>query len=151
MSDNGAASILIVDDEEDIRAVLSARLEAAGFHVGTVGNGMEALNRIRSETPNLIILDVMLPGVDGFGVCAMVKRDQRFNRIPIIILTARTQAQDRHTSFALGADAYMTKPFRADELLGKIRELLDGHGNGSSPKPQPEGADERVPASEAAS
>jgi DNA-binding response OmpR family regulator len=132
--------VLVVDDEEDIRMVLQARLETAGYQVLTAINGMEALDRIRSNPPDIVILDVMLPGIDGFGVCAMIKRDQRYSRIPVILLTARSQPQDRATGAALGADAHLLKPFRADELLAEVRRLLNGHG----------AANERVPATEAA-
>ena len=132
--------VLVVDDEEDIRMVLQARLETAGYEVRTAINGMEALDRIRSSPPDLVILDVMLPGIDGFGVCAMIKRDQRYSRIPVILLTARSQPQDRATGAALGADAHLLKPFRADELLAEVRRLLNGRG----------AANERVPATETA-
>jgi DNA-binding response OmpR family regulator len=131
--------ILIVDDEEDIRAVLQARLEAGGYRVETASTGMEALEKIRASSYDLIVLDLMLPGIDGFGVCAMVKRDQRFSRIPVVMLTARSQPQDRKTGQSLGADAYLTKPFRPDELLAEIRRLLNG-GLQSSPAATPDGA-----------
>ena len=124
MTDSQAQTILIVDDEEDIRAVLQARLEAAGFQVRTASNGMDALERIRSDPPDLIILDIMLPDITGLDVCALVKRDRRLRRIPIILLTARSQPRDRLTGAALGADAYMNKPFSADELLAEVRRLL---------------------------
>ncbi len=141
MADQRGPAILIVDDEEDIRAVLQARLETAGYEVRSAETGMEALERIRTDPPDLIVLDLMLPGIDGFGVCAMVKRDQRFSKIPIIMLTARSQPQDRSTGAALGADAFLTKPFRADELLTQIHLLLNGKRTN----------DERVPATETAS
>ncbi len=123
--ENGHKTILVVDDEEDIRFVLEARLTAAGFRVETAANGMEALSRIRSSPPDLIVLDLMLPGIDGFGICGMVKRDQRFSRIPVVMLTARVQPNDRKTSARLGADAFVAKPFQAEELIGRIRELLN--------------------------
>lgn len=118
-------TILVVDDEPDIRLILKARLEAAGYRVETAGNGLEALNCIRSQPPDLVILDLMLPGMDGYAVCAMLKRDRRFSHIPIIILSARSQAQDRKTGVALGADAYLTKPFQPQELLATIEQLID--------------------------
>jgi DNA-binding response OmpR family regulator len=139
--DGHLARILVVDDEPDIRLVLEARLQTAGFAVETADDGLQALSRIRSNPPDLVVLDLMLPGIDGFGVCAMVKRDQRFNRLPIIMLTARSQPNDRSTGEAMGADAYMTKPFRADELLAKIRELLNAALT----------IDERIPTPETAS
>jgi len=134
MTDTQNRTILIVDDEEDIRAVLQARLEAAGFRVRTASNGMDALDSIRSDPPDLVILDVMLPDITGLDVCALVKRDRRLRKIPIILLTARSQPQDRLTGAALGADAYMNKPFNADELLAEVRRLLVGQ----------EGMDERA-------
>lgn len=143
---NGRRTILVVDDEEDIRLVLEARLAAAGFRVETAANGMEALSKIRTSPPDLVVLDLMLPGIDGFGICGMVKRDQRFSRIPIVMLTARVQSNDRKTSAKLGADAFVAKPFQAEELIGRIRELLspvppDGAGTAdvslSTPLPTP--------------
>lgn len=116
----GRSRILVVDDEPDIRLVLQARLEAAGYSVSTAATGLDALNSVRSAPPDLVLLDLMLPGMDGFSVCAMLKRDQRFNRIPILMLTARSQ---------VGADAYLTKPFQAAELLAEVRRLLES-GNG---------------------
>ena len=120
-------TVLIVDDEEDIRAVLQACLEAAGFQVRTASSGMDALERIRSNPPDLIIHDVMLPDITGLDVCALVKGDRRLRRIPFILLTARSQPQDRLTGAALGADAYMNKPLNADELLAEVRRLLAGY------------------------
>jgi DNA-binding response OmpR family regulator len=127
MTDPQTRTILLVDDEEDIRAVLQACLEAAGFQVLTASNGMDALERIRSNPPDLIIHDIMLPDISGLDVCALIKRDRRFRRIPIILLTARSRPQDRLTAAALGADAYMNKPLKADELLAEVRRLLAGH------------------------
>lgn len=117
-------TVLVVDDEPDIRLILQARLEAAGYRVETASNGLEALNRIRTQPPDLVILDLMLPGMDGFAVCAMLKRDQRFSHIPIVILSARSQAQDKKTGTSLGADAYITKPFQPQELLSTIEQLI---------------------------
>lgn len=129
-------TILVVDDEPDIRLILQARLEAAGYRVDTAANGLEALNKIRNQTPALVILDLMLPGMDGFAVCAMLKRDQRFSELPIIILTARSQPQDRKTGTALGADAYLTKPFQPQELLKTIEQLLERKPVVASESPQ---------------
>ncbi|MEO0073294.1 MAG: response regulator [candidate division WOR-3 bacterium] len=116
--------ILVVDDEPDILLVVTARLENAGYQVQSATSGMEALSLVRSSPPDLILLDVMLPGIDGFSVCAMLKRDQRFSHIPILMLTARSQVGDRQTGMAVGADAYLSKPFRAEELLAEVKRLL---------------------------
>lgn len=124
MNDNRQRLILVVDDEEDIRFILRTRLEAAGFRVETAADGLEGLNRARQLRPDLILLDLMLPGIDGFSVCAMLKRDQQFNSIPIVILSARSQQKDFDTGIALGADAYLTKPFTGTDLLARVRQLL---------------------------
>jgi len=123
---NGAspATILVVDDEPDLLLVVQTRLETAGYRVETATDGLDALNRVRARPPDLIVLDLMLPRMDGFAVCAMLKRDQRFSRIPVIILSARSQPQDIKTATTLGADAYITKPFLPAELLHKVAELL---------------------------
>lgn len=119
-----ARTILVVDDEEDIRAVLSARLEAAGFQVRSAARGLEALESIRSDPPSLVVLDLMLPDLDGLSVCAMVKRDRGLRCIPVILLTAKSRSEDRITGMALGADAYLNKPFKAEELLAEVRRLM---------------------------
>ncbi len=118
------ARILVVDDEEDIRIILRARLEAEGFEVQTAENGLEALTRARAWRPDLIVLDLMLPGIDGFSVCAMLKRDRQFSHIPILILSARSQLNDIQTGKTVGADDYLTKPFTTTGLLERINRLL---------------------------
>lgn len=129
MDESPARTILVVDDEEDIRTVLGARLEAAGYRVRTASGGLDALDSIRADPPDLVVLDVMLPDIDGLGVCALVKRDRRLNRIPILLLTARSQPRSRLTEVERSADAYMSKPFQTDELLAEIRRLLADKGS----------------------
>jgi DNA-binding response OmpR family regulator len=124
-SSNGRRTILVVDDEADIRLVLEARLAAAGFRVQTAVNGREALGRIRLDPPDLVVLDLMLPGIDGFGICGILKRDQRFSSIPVVMLTARSESKDRKLSAKLGADLYLTKPFKPAELVEHVRDLLE--------------------------
>ncbi|MDD5449477.1 MAG: response regulator [Candidatus Omnitrophica bacterium] len=116
--------ILIVDDEADLVEVIKIRLEAAGFSTIIAHDGQEGLNKARKDNPDLIILDLMLPKIDGYKVCAMLKRDQRYMKIPIVMLTARAQESDMKLSKEVGADAYITKPFEPQALLGKIEELL---------------------------
>lgn len=125
MSQPNNYRLLVVDDEPDIQMVVKARLEAAGYSVETAADGLDALRQVRANPPDLVVLDVMLPGMDGFAVCAMLKRDQHFSRIPIIMLSARTRPQDRSTGANVGADAYLAKPFQPAELLGEIRRLLE--------------------------
>ncbi|MCX5687872.1 MAG: response regulator [Candidatus Omnitrophica bacterium] len=117
--------ILIVDDEEDILNVLRFRLEANNYEVLSASDGQEGLNKARSEKPNLIILDLMLPKLDGYKVCRMLKFDESYKAIPIIIFTARAQKNDEELGMEMGADAYIAKPFEPAILLGKIKELLE--------------------------
>jgi DNA-binding response OmpR family regulator len=116
--------ILVVDDEEDISFSLSRRLSAVGFDVICAEDGVEGLRRAQTESPDLIVLDLMLPKMDGFKVCRLLKFDERYKRIPIIMLTARSQDDDVALGREMGAEAYMTKPFDSGELLQKIQELL---------------------------
>lgn len=119
--------ILLVDDEVDIVTVVRLRLESSGYEVIVARDGKEALNTARSLRPDLIILDLMLPGMDGFHVARMLKYDTHYKDIPIIMLTAKTGEDSRKTGEQVGADAYMNKPFEAEKLMAKIRELLAAH------------------------
>jgi len=118
--------ILVVDDEPDLVDMVKMRLEANGYEVIIAYNGQEALDKARSEKPDLIILDLMMPKMDGFHVCGLLKRDMRFSKMPIVIFTARAQQEDIIMSQEAGADAYLMKPFEPKALLGKISELLAG-------------------------
>jgi len=116
--------ILVVDDEPNIVALLESRLQADGYDVISAGDGLSALNMARSENPDLIILDLMLPEMDGYKVCAMLKFDVKHMTTPIIMLTARAQESDQQMGVAMGADAYFVKPFDGKQLMGKVKELL---------------------------
>lgn len=116
--------ILLVDDEEDILALVRVRLEANNYEVITAKDGQEGLNLARSIKPDLIVLDLMLPKIDGYKVCRILKFDSRYKDIPIILFTARSKEEDKKTGFITGADAYITKPFEPKTLLSKIKELL---------------------------
>lgn len=116
--------ILLVDDEHDLVETVTFRLEANGYKVIPAYDGQEALDKARKEKPDLIILDLMLPKMDGYKVCAMLKRDQRYMKIPIIMFTARAQESDEKLGKEVGAEAYITKPFDPKVLLAKIGELL---------------------------
>lgn len=116
--------ILIVDDEKDLVDMVKMRLETAGYESITAYDGQEGLTKARKEKPDLIILDLMLPKIDGYKVCTMLKRDQRYMKIPIVMFTARAQESDEKLGKEVGADAYITKPFEPKALLGKIEELL---------------------------
>jgi DNA-binding response OmpR family regulator len=118
--------ILLVDDEVQLVEMVKLRLEANDYDVITAYDGQEALDKARGEKPDLIILDLMLPKVDGYKVCRMLKFDEKYKSIPIILFTARAQESDEKMGFEVGADAYIIKPFEPQILLGKIKELIKG-------------------------
>jgi DNA-binding response OmpR family regulator len=121
-------NILIVEDEVDILQLLKYNVELAGFEVSTAPNGYEALSLAKRQLPNLIILDLMLPGMDGFEVCKELKRAAETRHIPIIMLTAKGEEVDRIVGLELGADDYVVKPFSPRELTLRIRAVLRRSG-----------------------
>ena len=121
------SKILIVDDESHIRLLIEQTLEEledAGVEIMTSDNGADALETIKTEKPNLVFLDVMMPRMNGFDVCQTVKRELNLNEVYIIMLTAKGQEYDRQRGAEVGADVYMTKPFDPDELLAQARQVL---------------------------
>jgi len=116
--------ILIVDDEVDLVETIRFPLEMEGFQVLVSYNGEEGLNLARKENPNLILLDLMLPKLDGYKVCRLLKFDERYKHIPILMLTAKTQEKDRILGMETGADEYITKPFDLDQLVEKVKAYL---------------------------
>ncbi|MBI5699555.1 response regulator [Candidatus Saganbacteria bacterium] len=106
--------------------MLFARLNSQGFEVKVEANGMSGLKTARAWKPDLMILDIMLPEMDGYKVARLLKFDEVYKNIPIIMLTARTQDTDRQKGKEAGADAYITKPYEPEELMAKIKELLKG-------------------------
>ena len=119
-----AKRILLVDDERDLVETVTFRLEANNYEVLVASDGQEGLNKARTEKPDLIILDLMLPKIDGYKVCRMLKFDEHYKAIPIIMFTAKAQQKDEDLGKEMGADAYVTKPFEPEILLKKISELL---------------------------
>jgi two-component system alkaline phosphatase synthesis response regulator PhoP len=116
--------ILVVDDEEDILELVSYGLTKAGYHVSKVTSGEDAIKAARSKLPDLVLLDLMLPGVDGLEVCNTLKRDPRTANIPVVMLTARGEEADIVTGLELGADDYITKPFSPRVMLARIKAVL---------------------------
>jgi len=114
-------TILVVDDERKIVTVLKGYLEQAGFRVVTAGDGQTALTTFRHEKPDLVILDLMLPGMDGLDVCRILRRE---SAVPIIMLTARAEEADRLIGLELGADDYVVKPFSPREVVARVRAVL---------------------------
>ena len=118
------AKILVVEDERDIVELLKYNLKQENFEVDTVRNGADALQRAVDSPPDLILLDLMLPEVDGLIVCRLLKNDPRTKKIPIIMLTAKTEECDRVTGLELGADDYISKPFSPREVVLRINAVL---------------------------
>ena len=120
--------ILVVDDEPSIVKMVGKRLEVEGFQVSVAVDGQEGLAKAQSEQPDLIILDLMLPKLNGYEVCTMLKQDVRYQKIPILLFTAKTQDKDEQLGMECGANAYVRKPFRVPELLETIRKLIAAGG-----------------------
>jgi DNA-binding response OmpR family regulator len=122
---NKKYKILVSEDNPDIRKILVMRLEINGYHVIQAQDGEEAMDKIKQETPDLIMLDLMMPKISGFEVCRMVKFDDKYKDIPIIVLSALDQQGDREKAIENGADAYFIKPFDLELLLSKIKSLIN--------------------------
>ncbi len=116
--------VLIVDDDPDILRLISYNLSQAGWRAVTATTGREALRSLREARPDLVILDLMLPDIDGYEVCRTIRREQGLQDIPVIILTARGEEIDRVQGFEIGADDYVTKPFSPKELVLRVRSVL---------------------------
>jgi two-component system OmpR family response regulator len=116
------ARLLVVDDEPNILELLSASLRFAGFDVATATNGNEALRVAASYQPDLVVLDVMMPGLDGFEVVRRMRKDEQ--RVPVLFLTAKDATEDKVAGLTLGGDDYITKPFSLEEVIARIRAVL---------------------------
>jgi len=116
--------VLVVDDEEDIQELVRYNLVRNGFDVTVVGTGEEALESARAKVPDLILLDLMLPGIDGLEVCTVLKHEQKTAHIPIVMLTARGEESDVVAGLELGADDYITKPFSPRVLVARVKAVL---------------------------
>ncbi len=116
--------IMIVDDEMATLLPLKRSLEAEGYAIIEAVNGYEAIEKSKKELPELIVLDLMLPGIDGFEVCTQLKKDELTEKIPVIMLTAKDGVRDKVEGLEMGADDYVTKPFNLKELKARIRNVL---------------------------
>ncbi|TMK46981.1 MAG: response regulator transcription factor [Actinobacteria bacterium] len=121
MKDVTQQTVLVVDDEEAIAEAVRARLQSEGFQVAVAGDGPEAIALCEQIRPDLVVLDLMLPGMDGLEVCRQIQRDRW---VPVLMLTARTEEADKVAGFAVGADDYLTKPFSLRELVVRVRAIL---------------------------
>jgi two-component system OmpR family response regulator len=127
------ARLLVVDDEPNIVELLSASLRFAGFEVATAANGTDAVQAARTFRPDLVVLDVMMPDLDGFAVARRLREGGA--RVPIVFLTARDATADKVTGLTLGGDDYVTKPFSLEEVVARIRAVLRRTAGGASPTP----------------
>ncbi len=119
-----AAQVLVVEDERDIAALLAYHLTREGYRVRTVGGGHEALEAVRHERPDLVVLDLMLPGLSGYEIIGELRRGEDTRDVPIIVLTARREEADRIRGLEMGADDYLTKPFSPQELVLRVGAVL---------------------------
>lgn len=116
--------LLLVEDEEALVELMKVRLETNDYEVMVAGDGQQGLEMARQYRPDLIVLDLMLPRMNGYEVCALLKQDKNYSNIPILIFTARAQENDKKLALDVGADDYIVKPFEPPALLAKIDKLL---------------------------
>ena len=116
--------IVVVEDDEKIVTMIMTSLGREGFNIKSASDGISGLNMVKKEIPDLLILDLMLPGLDGFDVCREIRMDRRTAQIPIIILTCKSEEIDRILGLELGADDYITKPFSPRELMARVKAVL---------------------------
>jgi len=124
MSARPLTRILVAEDDPDIGSLLEHYLKKAGFLATVVMSGREVMPQIKRDTPDLVVLDLMLPGLDGLQVCRAIRSDSATAAIPIIMLTAKSEESDRIVGLELGADDYITKPFSPNEVVARVRALL---------------------------
>ena len=121
-----AKRVLLAEDEPNIVESLTFMLERAGFEVAVESDGRRALDAARTETPDVLVLDVMLPEMDGFEILRQLRSDQRGASLPILMLTAKGQREDREMALKCGADLFITKPFANAEIVSAVKKLSDG-------------------------
>lgn len=122
-------SVLVVDDEPMARTLLRLMLVRAGFDVVEAEDGFDALDKVKRATPDVMILDVMMPGMDGFSVCAHVRNDMEIAELPIIMLSAKTDLDSVNKGLSIGANRYLTKPISPEELTRQVHEVLKTESN----------------------
>jgi DNA-binding response OmpR family regulator len=121
---NGTPTILVADDEEDLRELVSYRLSRSGYEVVEAVDGQEAFELATERTPDLMVLDVMMPRLDGYELTRRVREQDSLRSVPVILLTARSQESDVSRGFDVGVDDYLKKPFNPDELVARVRAVL---------------------------
>ncbi len=129
-----ALKVLVCDDERHIVRLIQVNLERQGYQVITAFDGKEGLEKIRSERPNLVVLDVMMPYLDGFEVLKTLRREPETQNLPVIMLTAKAQDKDVFEGYHYGADMYLTKPFNPMELVAFVKRISQGNDDTGGPK-----------------
>ena len=128
MSDSGTdltgTKVMVIDDSKTIRRTAETLLKKAGCSVVTATDGFEALSKITDNQPDIIFIDIMMPRLDGYQTCALIKRNQNYKSTPVILLTSKDGLFDRARGRIVGSDQYLTKPFTKEELLGAIKEYI---------------------------
>ena len=117
--------IIIVEDDKDINSLIAYNLRKEGFMVEQVFDGASAMQKMKEEVFNIVILDIMLPGIDGFDICKEIKNDLRYSRSFIVVVSAKCHEQDKLYAHLLGADCYLTKPFNLTSLLGAVSQISE--------------------------
>src|SRR5579884_544517 len=132
MSEPKAKKILVVDDESDVTELVAYHLKAKGFQVETVNDPNSSIGLARSFLPDLVILDVMMPDLNGIQICRMLRADPKLKRVPVVFLTAKAEEADRIAGLETGADDYLSKPFSTKELVLRIQSILRRVADGAS-------------------
>ncbi len=127
-----SCKVMIIDDSKTIRRTAETLLKKEGCHVVTATDGFEALAKIVDEKPDIIFVDIMMPRLDGYQTCALIKNNSVFRDTPVVMLSSKDGLFDRARGRIVGSDLYVTKPFTKDELLGAIRNLVTGHAGEKS-------------------
>jgi CheY-like chemotaxis protein len=122
--------ILVVDDHPDIQALASMVLEAEGFRVRTAGTGLAALEVLEEDEVDLVLLDINMPEMDGWEALRLIRADERLADLPVVMFSVKGEMHDKVHSLQEGAQAFVTKPFRAEDLLATLRRVLSSHGSG---------------------
>ena len=122
------AKIVVADDDVDVRMLVALKLRHSGYDVVDVGDGAAAVEACRNEKPDLVVLDLMMPVMSGLEACRAIKAEPKLADVPVVLLTARAQNTDVDAGLAVGADAYVTKPFSPKELAARVESLLEGTG-----------------------
>lgn len=129
MSENGntieGTKVMVIDDSKTIRRTAETLLKKAGCNVITATDGFEALSKITDNQPDIIFIDIMMPRLDGYQTCALIKRNQNYKDTPVILLTSKDGLFDRARGRIVGSDQYLTKPFTKEELLGAIKDHIN--------------------------